>query len=48
MLVVEQNASLALAIAQRGYVLETGSIVASGPADELAGNDDVRRAYLGI
>jgi branched-chain amino acid transport system ATP-binding protein len=48
MLVVEQNASLALAIAQRGYVLETGSIVASGTAEELAGNDDVRKAYLGI
>jgi branched-chain amino acid transport system ATP-binding protein len=48
MLVVEQNASLALAIAQRGYVLETGSIVASGSATDLAGNDDVRKAYLGI
>jgi len=48
MLIVEQNASLALAIAQRGYVLETGSIVASGSAAELSGNDDVRRAYLGI
>jgi len=48
MLVVEQNASLALAIAQRGYVLETGSIVASGSGADLAGNDDVRKAYLGI
>ena len=48
MLVVEQNASLALAIAQRGYVLETGSIVVSGSAQELAGNDDVRKAYLGV
>jgi branched-chain amino acid transport system ATP-binding protein len=48
MLVVEQNASLALGIAQRGYVLETGSIVVSGTAPELAGNDDVRKAYLGI
>jgi branched-chain amino acid transport system ATP-binding protein len=48
MLVVEQNASLALGIAQRGYVLETGSIVVTGTADELAGNDDVRKAYLGI
>ena len=48
MLVVEQNASLALAIARRGYVLETGSIVVSGSAAELAGNDDVRKAYLGI
>ena len=48
MLVVEQNAGLALGIAQRAYVLETGSIVVSGSAAELAGNDDVRRAYLGI
>ncbi len=48
MLVVEQNAGLALEIAQRGYVLETGSLVVSGSAAELAGNDDVRRAYLGI
>jgi len=48
MLVVEQNAGLALEIAQRGYVLETGSIVVSGSSTELAGNDDVRKAYLGI
>jgi branched-chain amino acid transport system ATP-binding protein len=47
LLVVEQNANLALAIAARGYVLETGVIVTSGRADELAGNDEVRRAYLG-
>jgi len=48
MLVVEQNASLALAIANRGYVLETGSIVVAGSADELGSNDDVRKAYLGF
>jgi branched-chain amino acid transport system ATP-binding protein len=48
MLVVEQNASLALGIANRGYVLETGSIVVSGSADELGSNDDVRKAYLGF
>jgi branched-chain amino acid transport system ATP-binding protein len=48
MLVVEQNAGLALEIAKRGYVLEAGSIVVTGTADELANNDDVRRAYLGI
>jgi branched-chain amino acid transport system ATP-binding protein len=48
MLVVEQNASLALGIANRGYVLETGSIVVSGSADELSRNDDVRKAYLGF
>ena len=48
MLIVEQNASLALGIARRGYVLETGQIVVAGSADELANNDDVRRAYLGV
>jgi branched-chain amino acid transport system ATP-binding protein len=48
MLVVEQNAGLALEMAARGYVLETGAIVTSGAASELADNDDVRRAYLGI
>ena len=47
-LLVEQNAGLALGIAKRGYVLETGTIVVTGSADELATNDDVRRAYLGI
>jgi branched-chain amino acid transport system ATP-binding protein len=48
MLIVEQNAGLALKLASRGYVLETGTIVISGSATDLAGNDDVRRAYLGI
>jgi branched-chain amino acid transport system ATP-binding protein len=48
MLVVEQNAGLALKLAARGYVLETGTIVIQGSASDLAGNDDVRRAYLGI
>jgi branched-chain amino acid transport system ATP-binding protein len=48
MLIVEQNAGLALGIAQRGYVLETGRIAVSGSAAELADNDDVRRAYLGM
>ncbi len=47
-LVVEQNANLALAVANRGYVLETGRIVASGTATELAADDTVRRAYLGV
>jgi branched-chain amino acid transport system ATP-binding protein len=46
-LLVEQNAAMALAIAQRGYVLETGSIALSGTAAALAENPDVRRAYLG-
>jgi branched-chain amino acid transport system ATP-binding protein len=48
MLVVEQNANLALGIAHRGYVLETGSIVAEGPAAELVADDGVRKAYLGF
>jgi branched-chain amino acid transport system ATP-binding protein len=46
-LLVEQNAAMALSIAHRGYVLETGTIVLTGSAAELAGNADVRRAYLG-
>lgn len=48
MLLVEQNASLALSIASRGYVLESGKIVLSGSADELSSNDEVKRAYLGL
>jgi branched-chain amino acid transport system ATP-binding protein len=48
MLVVEQNAGLALEIAQRGYVLETGSIVIGGTASELSMDEDVRKAYLGF
>ncbi len=46
-LVVEQNAAIALAAAQRAYVLETGRVVASGTSDELKSNDAVRTAYLG-
>ena len=46
-LLVEQNASMALSIAHRGYVLETGTVVLSGSAAQLAENADVRRAYLG-
>ncbi|HEY7541690.1 MAG TPA: ABC transporter ATP-binding protein [Methylomirabilota bacterium] len=46
-LLVEQNAAMALSIAHRGYVLETGSIALTGTADELSDNADVRRAYLG-
>ena len=46
-LLVEQNAAMALSIAHRGYVLETGTIVLAGSATELADNTDVRRAYLG-
>jgi branched-chain amino acid transport system ATP-binding protein len=47
-LVVEQNANLALDIGHRGYVLETGSIATSGSAAGLKGNEDVRKAYLGF
>jgi branched-chain amino acid transport system ATP-binding protein len=47
-LLIEQNARLALATAQRGYVLETGSIAMEGPAQELADSPDVQRAYLGM
>ena len=48
MFVVEQNANLALSIAERAYVLEAGRIVLSGPSDELRHDDDVRKAYLGF
>ncbi len=46
-LLVEQNAYLALRMADRGYVMETGRIVLEGRAADLLGNDHVRRAYLG-
>lgn len=46
-LLVEQNAKKALEIANRAYVLETGSIVMQGEADELANNEKVKKAYLG-
>ena len=46
-LLVEQNARMALSVADRGYVLETGRIVLSAPADELLHNDMVKKAYLG-
>ena len=46
-LLVEQNAHAALAIADIGYVIETGAITLSGPGTQLLANDEVRRAYLG-
>jgi branched-chain amino acid transport system ATP-binding protein len=46
-LMVEQNATMALSIADRGYVLSTGEIVLSGSAAELLKSDDLKRAYLG-
>lgn len=47
MLIVEQNAELALEIASRGFVIDTGRIVDRGPAEVLAQKDSIRRAYLG-
>ena len=47
MLVVEQNANVSLAIADRGYVLSTGRLVLEGPAAELREHEDLRKAYLG-
>jgi branched-chain amino acid transport system ATP-binding protein len=47
-LLVEQNVSMALRVAQRAYVLEQGRVVAEGTPDELMQRDDVRRAYLGV
>ena len=47
MLLVEQNAALALSIADQAYLLETGEIVMSGPAAQISQDESVRRAYLG-
>jgi branched-chain amino acid transport system ATP-binding protein len=47
-LLVEQNAHMALKVAHFAYVLEVGEIVASGPAAELAASDQIRKAYLGV
>jgi branched-chain amino acid transport system ATP-binding protein len=46
-LLVEQNAKIALSIADRGYVLETGKIVLQGSREELLENKEIQRAYLG-
>ncbi len=46
-MVVEQNAELALELASDAYVIETGRIVMSGPAAEIADNEDIRKSYLG-
>lgn len=48
MLIVEQNANIALSIADRGYILETGAITTVGTAADLKNDEEVRRAYLGI
>lgn len=47
-LLVEQNASMALRLASRGYLLETGTMVTSGDTASLLGNDYVRKAYMGL
>jgi branched-chain amino acid transport system ATP-binding protein len=46
-LLIEQNAHLALSIADKGYVLETGRIVFEGKASELAQTEEIKKAYLG-
>ena len=46
-LLIEQNASLALSIADRGYVLEVGEVALTGTGSELLDNEEVKRAYLG-
>lgn len=48
LLIVEQNAGMALALADRAYVLETGSIVATGTGAELLADDTIKEAYLGV
>ena len=47
-LLVEQDVGLALEIATRGYVLDTGRIIIDGPSEELLLRDDIRAAYLGL
>ena len=47
-LLVEQNATMALSIANRGYVLENGRIVREGPSNELLQDDDIKEFYLGV
>ena len=47
-LLVEQNASLALDIASYGYIVENGRVVLDGPAQRIAGNEDVKEFYLGF
>jgi branched-chain amino acid transport system ATP-binding protein len=44
---VEQNASLALRLADHAYLLETGKVVVSGPAEQIRNDEAVRRSYLG-
>ena len=48
MLLVEQNATMALSIADHGYVMETGKVVKDGPAAELLADRDIQEFYLGV
>lgn len=47
-LLIEQNASMALSIADRGYVIANGRVLLSGTGDDLLNNEDVKKAYLGV
>ncbi|MGK2900154.1 MAG: hypothetical protein ACSLE9_15980 [Burkholderiaceae bacterium] len=47
-MLVEQNAEMALAVAEQAFILDRGRIVMAGPSSELARSDEVRRTYLGI
>ncbi|MGH2805431.1 MAG: ABC transporter ATP-binding protein, partial [Thermoleophilaceae bacterium] len=47
-LLVEQNASMALSLAEYGYVMETGKVVKDGRSDELLADEDIREFYLGM
>ncbi len=47
-LLVEQNANMALRIAHRGYVMENGRIILEGSAEDFLDNEEVKRAYLGL
>ena len=47
-LLIEQNASMALSIADRRYVIENGKVLLSGTGGELLNNEDVKKAYLGV
>jgi branched-chain amino acid transport system ATP-binding protein len=46
-LLIEQNANMALHTANTGYVMETGRITLTGPGDELLANEEIKKAYLG-
>jgi len=47
MLLIEQNATAAIGLADQAYLIETGNLVMSGPARDIGGDENIRRAYLG-